>query len=328
MPSLTIEEFEADVLLTYLGRGRSKKTTTQIKQVLRELRAVGVARTGDITDTAIARWMLAWPNRTPETSKSHLRCLSALCTRLRKKGLIDVDPFEVDSVSSWVRDDSRPSPPRRRYSKPPADVRKVLAQAALEARTGSWEACRLEAYANTIFLTGARPGEIQRLETSDIDRCAKTITIRAKLVTNSEGVQTWWKPKTVGSAATIPIGDNLLQMLLLWSIRMCHPHRRQYRTCTWLFPGKRLLGPWTTGGPGQSPLDQIRALGERAGVPNLTNKAGRKGIGTHQDIGLTPQGRRRFFRHSDDATGDLYDEQDADSRRADAMKIEKFYLFG
>jgi integrase len=183
-----------------------------------------------------------------------------------------------------------------------------------------------------MFLTGARIGEVLRFETSDIDRVAKTLTIRAKWVTSSKGKRVWWKPKTVGSAAEIPIGDHLLEMLLMWSVRMCRPYRRQSRVCTWLFPGKRLAGPWIGGGPGATPLERvralaIRALGKERGT-GVTCKAGRKGIGTHRDIGLTPQGRREHFRHSDDATGDFYDERDVESRRADAIKIERFYLFG
>ena len=47
--------------------------------------------------------------------------------------------------------------------------------------------------------------------------------------------------------------------------------------CEWLFPGKKRRGPWTCGGPGVSPLDQIKALGARAGVENLCQKSGRRG---------------------------------------------------
>jgi integrase len=328
MPSITIDEFRTRVLHRYEARGRAHKTRTQIKQVLRELAAVGVCETGQITDTAIEDWILAWPERSPVTFKSHLRCLCALCSVMKKKDWIPLDPFIDDPVASWLRDDSRPSPPRRRYSLSPGDVRRILARAELEARSGSWEACRDQAFVNTVFLTGARVGEVERFETSDLDRIKKTLSIHAKWVTNARGKKVWWKPKTVGSAAEIPIGDHLLEMLLLWSVRLCRPYRRQARVCPWLFPGKRLMGPWVTGSEGNTPLDRVRALGERAGVFGVTNKAGRKGIGTHRDIGLTPQGRREHFRHSDDATGDFYDERDVESRRADAIKIERFYLFG
>jgi integrase len=328
MSPVTIEQFQSDIVLTYLGKGKAKKTVSQIKQVLRELAVVGVRYTDEINEIAIAKWILAWPERTPETFRSHLRCLSSLCTRLRKKGQIPLDPFELDPVSSWMRSDSRPASPRRRYSKAPEEVRRLLTQAAIEARSGSWEACRVEAYANTIFLTGARAGEIQRLETHDIDRVAKTLTIRAKYVTNSSGRKVWWKPKTVGSGATLPIGDHLLNLLLLWSIRMRHPYGRRCQACTWLFPGKRLMGPWVTGDSSNSPLGHLRALGERAGVEGFTCKAGRKGIGTYKEIGLTPMERREYFRHSDDATGDFYDDEKVESMRPAAKKIEQFFIFG
>lgn len=328
MTSLPIEEFRKRILQRYAAKGKKKKTITQIEQVLRELVAVNVHETADITDEAIERWLLAWPTRTPVTFKSHLRCLSALCTIMRKKDWIDVDPFVDEPVSAWMRDDSRPAPPRRRYSKSPDDVRRIFALAKQEAESGSWEAWRRYALFATNHLTGARIGELLRLETHDVDRAAKTITIRAKWVTNSKGVRVWWSPKTRGSAGVIPIGDQLLEILLLWSVRRRRPYGRIYRSCTWLFPGKTLRGPWVTGGPGESPLEQIRALGERAGVRGLTNKAGRKGLGTYKEIGLTPMERREFFRHSDDATGDFYDDEKVESMRPAAAKIERFFLFG
>lgn len=328
MPVISITDLREELLKRLLARGRAKKTRTQVIQVLRELEAVGVADSGDITDSAIDDWILAWPDRTPVTFQSHLRCLSGICTVARKRGWIAIDPFADDPPSAWMRLDSRPSPPRRLYAKLPDETRRLLRQGDLEAQDGGWEARRLQAYVHTLFLTGARPGEIQRLETTDIDRVAKTIHIHPKWVPDSKGKLTWWAPKTVGSAAEQPIGDHLVEMLLDWSIRLCHPYRRRYRACTWLFPGKRLLGPWVTGGPGCNPLDQVKALALRAGIGPTWQKSARKNIGTHREIGLTPQGRRDVFRHSDIPIGDRYDELQVESRRADAQKIEKFYLFG
>jgi integrase len=328
MPAIPIARFEREVIENYLGRGKSPNTTKQFRQILRELSAVGVAKTSHVTDTAICRWIAAWPERSPETFKSHLRALSSLCTRMKKKGYLRIDPFDVDGISEWIRADARPSKPRRRWSKPADEIKRVLALATAEAQAGGWVAGRLEAYFHTLFLTGARPGEIQRLRIVDFHRRQRTIEIVAHWITGKSGRRSWWKPKTIGSAAELPIGDHLVDLLADWTQRVKFGSRRgrlKIRDCEWLFPGKMLWGPWINGTTGESPLDQVAALGLRAGVSGLTNKAARKGLGTYAEIGMTPQGRRKYFRHSDDATGDLYDENDIESRRGDAIRIEQFF---
>ena len=235
-----------------------------------------------------------------------------------KKGYLRLDPFDVDGVNSWARLDRRPSPAKRTWSKPASQVRQVLALADDEALTGSWEAARLRAFVYTVFLTGARAGEIERLEVADVDLAGRTIAIRAKAVPIQGRGERWWQPKTDGSSGLIPIGDELARILDEWSRRCGSP---------WLFPGKKLRGPWTSGGPGVRPLDQVRALGQRAGVRDLTIKAGRKGLGTHaKGMGLTTFERREYFRHADDETGDHYNDEHVESMRPAARKIELFYL--
>jgi integrase len=243
--------------------------------------------------------------------------MSALCTRAKRKGYVEADPFELDAIGEWVRDDGRPSSPRRRWSKSPDEIKRVFALADQEAATGSWEAARLRAYVYALFLTGGRSGEIQRLERADFDYRGRTLSIHPKWITQRAGRRVWWKPKTVGSSAVLPIGPGLAEILAVWSRRT---------GCEWLFPGVKLFGPWTTGGVGDSPLEHVAALGRRAGVPGLTCKSARKGIGTHKAIGLTPMERREYFRHSDDATGDFYDDERVESLRPAAEKIERFYL--
>ncbi len=334
MPAITIVLFADKILGSARNRGRAATTIRQKAQVLRELVELKgadgkplVKRTSDLTEETIEAWIAAHPTRSVGTLKSHLRALRFMTRRAKKRGWLRVDPFADDSVAAWVRDDTRPSASRRRWSKSPEDVRRLFAQADKERRGGSWVAWRDWAYVLTLFLTGARPGEIQRLEVDDFNPTFRTLTIRAKWITGRGGRRTWWKPKTVGSAATIPIGKELADALERWIAR--RPRARHRRDdCTFLFPGERFLGPWTSGARGVRPLDRVKALAERAGIGETWQKSARKGIGTHRDIGLSPQGRRQLFRHADDETGDLYDEQDVESRRADAQKIERFYLSG
>jgi integrase len=329
MTSIPTEQFERDIAVIYRGQDKSPKTIRQFAQVLRELRAVGIIETGQFTDTAIATWIAAWPNRTPETFRSHLRSFAVLCKRAKKKGFSSENPFESDGVNEWMRSDSRPSPPRRRFSKPADAIRGMLVLSSEEAKSGTWLTGRTEAYSHTLFLTGARPGEIQRLRLCDFHQDKMEIEIVAHSITRKSGDPVWWKPKTEGSAGRIPIGRKLTEILAAWSRRVKCDTRRgrlRIRDCEYLFPGEMGWGPWTGGPPGSRPLDVIRALGERAGIRDLTQKAARKGIATYRDIGLTPRGLRDLFRHADEQTGDLYDERETESRRADADRIERFFF--
>jgi integrase len=319
MPSIAIARFVENVVEVYSGRSSAPSTLRQVRQVLRELTEVGVKKSGDIGPESIARWLNKWPLRSPETAQSHLRCLSGICTYGVFKGFIRKDPFDLYSVKEYVRADSRPPSVKRQFSRPGADIRRLLEQANEEAGGGSWEAGRLQAYCFNLFLTGMRPGEVQRLEVADVDLRRLIIDIHPKLVPGRNG-PIWWRPKTVGSSAAIPIGDRLAEVLGLWVPRT---------GCQWLYPGKRLRGPWVTGGPGVRPLDQIKALGGRAGVGDVWQKSARKGIGTHAKLmGLTTFERRELFRHEDDSTGDFYDDERVDSMRPAAAKIEQFYLYG
>ena len=248
--------------------------------------------------------------------------------RAHKKGWLRVDPFEADDVDQWIRPDARPASPRRRWSKSPEDIRRLLAAADARAKSGSWLAARDRAYVYTLFLTGARPGEIDRLDVEDFDPRFQTITIRAKWITGRGGRRSWWKPKTPGSSGTIPIGEKLVRVLQEWLVRRPrHPRRRD--DCTALFPGERRMGPWTGGGKGVRPLDRVKALAGAAGIGPTWRKSARKGIGAHGKlIGLESLERTGIFRHADAATSEAYNDEQVDSLRPAVAKIERFYLHG
>jgi len=318
MPAIAIARFQDEVLSVHTGKDHAPSTIRQVKQVLREFREVGVRRTSDLTGARISAWKAAHPERTPVTVRSHLRCLRALCERAVRLGYLRVNPLAVDPIKDWARDDAPTARPRRQWALEAADVRRVLELADREAESGDWQAKRLRAYIWALLSLGMRPGELQRLETWDLDLGHRTVTIRAKLVPVVGKPDRWWRPKTVGSAATIPVGDRLAAVLAAWL-----PHTG----CRWLFPGSKRQDPWTSGGPGVRPLDQVKALGVRAGVPGLWQKTGRKSVGSNaRGAGLTSLERKGLFRHEDESTGDHYDERHAEGLRAAVNKIERYYL--
>ena len=317
MPAISIEQFESDLIDIHRAMDHAPSTIRQIRQVLREFRGVGVGTTSELTSAAIARWKRANPGRSPVTTRSHLRCLRAMCARAKKEGRLEVNPFDVDRLEEWCRPDAPTARPPRRWSLTPEEIRRVLERADAEASADDWAAGRLRAYIWTLLLLGMRPGELQRLEVRDVDVARRTVTIRPKAVPVRHKPDRWWRPKTVGSAATIPMGERLAAVLAGWI-----PHTG----CRWLVPGLKRRGPWTSGGPGVRPLDQVRALGDRAGV-KLWQKSGRKTVGTiARGAGLTGLERKGLFRHADEATGDLYDEQSVDALRPAAAKVERYYL--
>lgn len=319
MAAISISEFRDRAVAKHLAQGHQPPTVRQVVQVLRELGAVGVRLTTDIASDSIGRWLLAWPARTPVTFQSHLRCLSSLCTFAVANKWLDVDPFDVDAPEDWIRADSRPPAPRRRYSRPADQIRRVGVQADREACTGSWECGRTQAFFWALFLTGERPGALLRARLVDYNSRQKVLRIVPHWVTGRGGSKTWWRPKTESSGPRA-VGDRLGEILDRW-----HPRTG----CEWLFPGARRLGPWIHGSNGKRPLDYIRALGERAGVHGLTCKAARKGLVTYAPaIGLSELERRRLTMHTTaDVADDWYDELEVGAMRPAAAKIELF-IFG
>jgi len=325
MPSIAIARFTDEIIAIYMAKDRARSTIDQVKLVLRELAECGARRTGDFTVATIAGWRNAHPGRSASTTKAYLRVMSALCSYAKFQGYLRRDPFDLYGVNEWVRDDARPKVPRRQYHRSPEEIRNVLALATEEAGGGDWMACRLEAYVYTLFLLGARPGEVQHILSPNVDHGACTITIEPVEVPVGKGLR-WWRPKTVGSSTTLPAGPALLAVLKKWERRRLINGFR-VSTCPFLFPGAKLRGPWTSGGPGVSPLDHVRALGERAGIKDLVNKSARKSVGTHaKTMGLGGLERKALFRHSDVRTGDYYDEDRVESLRPAVAKVEGFYL--
>ncbi|MHB8736259.1 MAG: hypothetical protein ACYC6M_13240, partial [Terriglobales bacterium] len=123
-----------------------------------------------------------------------------------------------------------------------------------------------------------------------------------------------WRPKTLASSAELPIVGPLADVLRTW-IHRCGSD--------WLFPGKRLLGPWTGGMPGTKAIDCVKAAGERAGVPGLTILSIRKTVGTNaKRWGLSPLELQALLRHTNLETQKFYDEKDVEILRPGVEKIQ------
>jgi integrase len=135
---------------------------------------------------------------------------------------------------------------------PRAAVERVLAGLAYGVDY-DWRALRLYALAATVYFAGIRFGDAVRLRVRDIGLDAGRIRIPRR---------EHLKKKTPDRASpAVPIRGRLGPILAAWL-----PHAGE----EWAFPNDRGTGPWLSGGPGRSALQQLRAAAREAGVPGVT----------------------------------------------------------
>jgi len=246
--SMAWSRFTEDVLALYLPPIRRLATYRKMRQVLGEF-AQFCPTTADLTPAVIAGWIQMHPERRPETTLALLRTLAAACTYGVLVSALEANPFAWRSPTQWVDWDVPELDPPVHSSE---EIARVLALADLEAAGGAWKALRLRVLVYAYAFLGARKREILGLAVADVDLVAGVLTIRTN---RRRGL------KTRTSAAHLPIPSELGKVLAAWI---------PLTGCAWLFPGARRHGPWLEGPPGFKAIDEIKALGLRAGVEGLT----------------------------------------------------------
>jgi integrase len=259
--------FTADVLALYLPPIRRLATHRKMRQVLGEFSAFCLT-TADLTPSVIAAWLQAHPERRPETTLALLRTLRAACTYGVLVSALEANPFAWRKPTAWVDWDVPELDPPVHSAE---EISRVLALADQEAamqrgawtvdrgpmesltvHDAAWKAARLRALVYAYAFLGARKREVLGLLVADVDLAGGCIAIRTN---RRRGL------KTRSSAAHLPIPAELGRVLAAWM---------PLTGCDWLFPGAKRQGPWLDGPPGLKAIDQIKALGERAGVEGLT----------------------------------------------------------
>jgi integrase len=270
-------ELTSQVLALYARPMRRPATARKMRQVLLEFGDL-VGEASDLTPATVARWIAAHPNRRPETVCALLRSLRAACVYGVQAKLLDASPFDFREPSAWVDWDVEELDPPVHQAE---EIARVLALADQEASGGSWKAARLRALVYCYAFTGARKREVLALQTADIDLAAGVLQIRTN---RRRGL------KTRQSAACLPLPAPLGAVLAAWLPRT---------ESEWLFPGIRRKGPWLEGPPGEKPLDQVKALGLRAGVPGLTIQSFRHTFASlSESWGIGELALQRVLRHS------------------------------
>lgn len=306
MPSVAYSRFAAEVLALYSPPFRRAGTRTKMAQALAEFgSSKGLRRTSDITPVLISQWILAHQDRKPITNHSVMRSFRSACAYAKKMGYIKTSPFEYRPPSDWipVEPDDSPDPVDKHHSA--EEIARVLQLVDRDAAGGSWDAGRLQALIYVYAYTGMRKREALGLRKQDVDLERRVITIRS---------HSRRRLKTKASGAPIAIADDLAEVLARWLPRT---------GCEWVFPQKRLTGPWNSGTPGSKPLDRVKDAGMRAGVPGLTIASFRHTIGTlAEGWGIGELELMRWLRHTKTSTQTWYRKHaDRDTLQATAKKI-------
>jgi len=298
--SHTWGQFASEVLVLYEPPMRRVATKRKMEHVLAEFGAI-CGRPADLTPSSVAAWIAAHPRRRPATVESYLRSLRAACTYGITSGVLDQNPFSYRSPARWVDWDVPELPPPVHQAE---EIARVLALADQEALEGDWRAARLRAVVYAFAFTGARRRELLALAVEDVDLPGGTI----RIATNGRR-----SLKTRSSAARIPIAAPLAAVLATW-LPLCGS--------AWLFPGVRRRGPWLEGPVEGKALDQVKALGLRAGVPGLTFQSFRHTFASlSESWGIGELALQRILRHSSLGTQRAYRHELPEVLRDVAAKV-------
>jgi integrase len=300
--AVPFERFQAEVLALYQPPCRRAATRAKVRQVLGEFAAT-CKSTRDLDPARIADWMAAHPERSAATRRSLLSSLRAACSYGVFKHYLS-SPFDFRSLDAWIPKDEIEEPEQFRRYRSAAEIGRVLRRADQEAQDGRWEAQRLRAAIYCWSYTGAGNREILGLRITDLDLGARVITVRS---------HPRRRLKTGARAAILPIAPPLVDVLAGWT---------PLPGCEWLFPHSRRTGPWLHGPAGCKALDQVKQLGERAGVPELTILALRHSVATlAEGWGIGELMLQRILRHARRQTQRHYRHQDIQQLLEAAAKI-------
>lgn len=281
--------FTEEVVSLYARPVRRRGTQKLIEAVLREF-SPHCRFVTDLGPTAIAAWIADHPGRRPESVYSKLRSLRAAVSYAISRGYLRVSPFAYRSARAWSSWEAPELPAPVCTS---AEIALVLHQADVEARTGiwhtRWKRQRLRALLYLLAFTGVRRAEALGLTVADIDLKQGLVRIKS-----NQGRSL----KTRASARCVPISEPLRLVLANWIPQTGG---------VWLFPGTRRRSPWLGGGPGVRALDQVRELGERAGVPGLTISSFRHTFASlSEGWGIGETALQRLMGHSNPRTQRSY----------------------
>ena len=160
----------------------------------------------------------------------------------------------------------------------------------------AWRARRRRVLIVLILYTGLRAGEALRLQIDDVDFDASLAWVTERETPT----------KTAAARDFVPIPKVCMVTLRGW----CEDLAGQF-----VFPQIRRDRPWLNGGPGYKPVDEVRAVGQRAGIEGVTLLRLRHTWATHAESlwGLSEPAIQRILRHTNPRTQRHYRHADAEN---------------
>jgi hypothetical protein len=315
-------QLRTEVLALYEPPSAQPATLRQMSQVCRELDALGLEWASDLDDQAIARWIAAHkddPRRGPQRAESLLRCIRRIVTIAKRKRYIQVNPFKVKTFGTWINAKAQPKR-RGRLSKSREEIQAIREAAGRRALTGTWRDKRARVFTEILTFTAFRSDTARHILARNVDLVNRTIKIEP---------HGKWRPKTIGTGRTYAIDEPLVSILAEW-LPICGADPfapRDSQTGVWLLPGRpgRNGKAWK-GSQNYMPIDYVRAIAREAGVGDMTAIGFRKSLGTNAKVmGLSGLERRELLGHSDEKTGESYDDERVETMRPAVAKIVSFY---
>jgi plasmid maintenance system antidote protein VapI len=241
-----LDDFRERIIEDYEKRGK-RKFLTNIRRVIRIAKNAGITRVRQLNLKGYRRFEKAvnetYANKSSHSRNSALGDFRTICQRAAKMDLIPPIPFPPVPHSKDLPHASKTSDPSR------DDMKRLLNY--LYERSRTWEGQRLYSLVTLLLFTELQLGEALRLLVEDVDTEHHTIGMRRRKT------PTWGR-----EPGRIPLRPEVVAILLSWIPRA---------KGQWLFPGKKLAGPWhASNNKGFGPLEQLQRAGAAVGIPKLT----------------------------------------------------------
>jgi integrase len=339
---LPIAEFKTRILDLYRPPLRAGGTFNTMRRALDLLMEVGgLETTADITTAAIARFVGARAGReSPNSTRHWLGCIRAACSIAAAEGWMRISPFAVRK--SWVRAVTPRSPRVHSRAEIARILATATAEADAARGPDRFRANRLRAAVATAAYSGMRRSEILLLHATDVDFAARMIFLTARAGADGQ-LKTDAAAQPVPLADALadilrpwvaflsgcridPAADTARPVVSWLNVRGPKPPDaptagRPGATparglppwvaaggtpaapVRWLFPNVTGVGPWNDGSWGSKPVNELKALGLRAGVPGVTWQSFRHSWASHAEFwGFSDTLIMRVLRHTSTRT--------------------------
>jgi integrase len=297
---IPFDQFMAELEGNYSAPLAAKGTWRKMSQVMRELQALGVTSTAELTMRTVSAYVASRSrDESPWTTRSVLSSLRAACGYAEAQGYLRVNPFRTKSLGKWVR----LTPPQEDRHLSRQEIRAILDRMTLDiaerVQWSQWRARRIYALTAIIAYAALRKSEALHLQMQDVDVASRIIHV----------VQRGARFKTAASSQPVAMPTALVPILEDWFIHRMDgpPDFAMPKECPWVIPTIDRRRPWVSGTLNARALDIFQDAAVRAGVHDATFQALRRSWATHAEFyGLGAAMIQRQLRHTNPITSEKW----------------------